>query len=65
MFLLANKKHNINFKKSVMIGDRYTDYLAAKKTGVKFISIGILKIKNCPNKNNLKSAVKFLFKNKI
>ena len=62
MFLSANKIHNIDFSRSYMIGDRYSDFLASKKTGVKFISVGELKIKGCPNKKNLKVAINYLFK---
>ena len=39
MFLKAVKDLNIDIKKSYMVGDRITDYLAAKKTGVKFLIV--------------------------
>ncbi len=61
MFLLANKVNNIDLKKSIMIGDRYTDYLAAKKTKIKFIGVGGLKIPGSISKKNLQSTIKFLF----
>ena len=44
MFLSANKIHNIDFSRSYMIGDRYSDFLASKKR-CKFISVGELKKK--------------------
>jgi len=34
MLIEANNKHNINFKKSWMIGDRESDILAAKSAGI-------------------------------
>ena len=37
MFLKAIKDLNIDIKNSYMIGDRLTDYMAAKKTNIKFI----------------------------
>lgn len=37
LILRAIKKHNINIKKSFMIGDSMTDMLAAKKANIKFI----------------------------
>ena len=39
MFLLANKANNIDFKKSIMIGDRNSDYLAAKKTKLSLLEL--------------------------
>ncbi len=62
MFLLANKANNIDFKKSIMIGDRNSDYLAAKKTKIKFIGVGGLKIPGTISKKNLQAAIKFLFR---
>jgi phosphoglycolate phosphatase-like HAD superfamily hydrolase len=48
-----------------MIGDTYNDYLAAKKTGVKFVAVGKVIInKNIINKNNLHEAVSYILKNK-
>lgn len=61
MFLLANKSNNIDFKKSIMIGDSYRDYLAAKKTKIKFIGVNGLKINECISKKNLQTAINFLF----
>ena len=41
-----------------MVGDRITDYLAAKKTGVKFLIVGNkFSIKNKKNFMNLKQAI--------
>ena len=62
MILLANKANNIDFKKSIMIGDRNSDNLAAKKTKIKFIGVGGLKIPGTISKKNLKAAIKFLFR---
>ena len=58
MFLKAVKDLNIDIKKSYMVGDRITDYLAAKKTGVKFLIVGNkFSIKNKKNFMNLKQAI--------
>jgi D,D-heptose 1,7-bisphosphate phosphatase len=62
MFLSANKIHNIDFSRSYMIGDRFSDFLASKKTGVKFISVGELEVKGCTNKKNLKDAINYLLR---
>lgn len=62
MFLLANKANNIDLKKSIMIGDSKNDYLAAKKTQIKFIGVGGLKIPGSISKKNLKTAIKSLFR---
>ena len=37
MLKKAIKKWNINIKKSFMVGDNHSDFLAAKKTNIKFI----------------------------
>ncbi|MDB4081458.1 HAD-IIIA family hydrolase [Candidatus Pelagibacter sp.] len=39
MLLEAKKKHNINFKKSYLIGDRFSDIEAARNVGCKAIFI--------------------------
>ena len=58
MFLKAIKDLNIDIKKSYMIGDRITDYLAAKKTGIKFLIVGNkFSIKKKKNFINLKQAI--------
>ena len=58
MLLKAIKELNIDTKKSYMIGDRNTDYLAAKKTGIKFLIVGNkFKIKGKKNFINLKQAI--------
>ena len=44
-----------------MIGDSYRDYLAAKKTKIKFIGVNGLKINECISKKNLQTAINFLF----
>lgn len=65
MLLQSSLDLNIDFKKSYMIGDTYNDYLAAKKTRVKFIAVGkVIKNKNIINKNNLYEAVSYILKNK-
>ena len=61
MFLLANKANNIDFNKSVMIGDSKNDYFAAKKTKIKFIGVGGLKMPGSISKKNLQTAIKYLF----
>ena len=58
MFLKAINDLNIDKKQSYMVGDRNTDYLAAKQTGVKFIIVGNkFKIKVKENFINLKQAI--------
>ena len=65
MFLKAIKDLNIDIKNSYMIGDRLTDYMAAKKTNIKFIGIKKNKDdffpKNVKHKKNLLSAIKHIF----
>ena len=63
MFIKAIKELNIDISKSYMIGDKYSDYLAAKKSKIKFIYIGKEK-NNLLNKKNLYSAVNYIFKKK-
>ena len=59
MFLQAIKDFKIDTKKSYMIGDRSTDYYAAKKTRVKFLLVGNKFIKkNIKSHTSLLSAVK-------
>ena len=66
MLIQANKDLNIDFKKSYFIGDTTNDYLAAKKTGVKFIGVGEFpKDLKITKKKNLKEAVSYIFKKKI
>ena len=63
MMKQAIKDLNIDIKKSIMIGDRVEDFLAAKKTGIKFYFIGNHSIvKGSKNFNSLNSAVNFFFK---
>ena len=58
MILKAIRDLNIDTKQSYMIGDRYTDYLAAKKTNIKFLIVGNkFKIKGKKNFKNLKVAI--------
>ena len=66
MLLQANKDLNIDFKKSYMIGDTINDYMAAKKTKVKFIAVGN-KIKDfkITKKKDLNDAVSFIFNNQF
>lgn len=65
MLLKAIKELNIDKSKSFFIGDQYTDYLASKKTNIKFIGINNknrFKRKRIKNKKNLLSAVKYIFR---
>ena len=58
MFLQAIKDLNIDIKKSYMIGNSLADYLAAKKTGIKFLLVGEkFKINNSKNYRNLFDAI--------
>lgn len=54
MLIKAIKKWNINIKKSYMVGDNKSDYLAAKKTNIKFIMADNQLLKKIKNeiKNN-------------
>ena len=64
MFLKAIKELNIDIKNSYMIGDQFTDYLASKKTKVKFIGVNNIYFKENRKflyRNNLLSAVKYIF----
>ena len=64
MLLKAIKELNIDKKKSFFIGDQYSDYLASKKTSIKFIGVEnyeLLKNKKIIFKKNLLSAVKYIF----
>lgn len=64
MFEDAIKRFNIDRKKSFMIGDRLTDYLASKKSSLKFIQVGnFIKQKKLNKKSSLISATKYIFKN--
>ena len=59
MFLQAIKDLNIDIKKSYMIGNSSADYLAARKTGIKFLLVGKkFKIKNYKSYKNLFDAIK-------
>ena len=58
MFKQAIKDLNIDINKSYMIGDRYSDYLAAKKTKIKFLLVGNkFKLKGKKNYKNLNQAI--------
>ena len=47
-----------------MIGDTLNDFLAAKKTKIKFLKVGNKKIPNFKlNFKDLNSAVNYIFKN--
>ena len=62
MIVRAIKELNIDVKRSYMIGDNYTDYLAAKKSKVRFIAVGKNKnINNVINKKNIIDAVNYIF----
>ena len=62
LILRAIKDLNIDRKRSYFIGDRYSDYLAAKKTKLKFIYVGKYKYKNFKKKENLYKAVRYIFR---
>ena len=58
----AVKELNIDLNKSLMIGDRNEDFLAAKKSGIQFYMIGSkIKSKKIKKFKNLHSAVKYFF----
>ena len=62
MIKKAERDLNINLSKSLMIGDRFEDYMAAKKSNLKFYFVGnYCKIKNVKNFKNLNSAVTYFF----
>ncbi len=68
LFLDAIKDLNIDKKKSYMIGDQISDYLASKKTNINFIGVNnskLFKSENIFNKKNLYLAIKYIFKKKI
>ena len=68
LFLNAIKDLNINKKKSYVIGDQISDYLAAKKTNLNFIGVNnskLFKKEKILNKKSLYSAIKYIFKKKI
>lgn len=62
LFLKAVRDMNIDIKNSFMIGDQFSDYLAAKKTKLKFVGINLDFTNNekIISKNNLLSAVNFI-----
>ncbi len=62
MILTAIKDLNIDKKKSYMIGDTGKDYLAAKKTGIKFIQVGKKNLNYNFKFKDLRSAINFIFK---
>lgn len=65
LLLQAIKELNIDVKKSFMVGDQISDYIAAKKTKIKFIGINFNSKQNKKiiNKKNFLNAVKFIFDN--
>ena len=62
LFLKAIKELNIDRKNSFMIGDQFSDYLAAKKTKLKFVGVNLDFSNNekIISKNNLLNAVNFI-----
>lgn len=63
MIKQAAKELNIDLSKSLMIGDRVEDYMAAKKSKLNFFFIGNkLEIKGILRFSNLFSAIKYFFK---
>ena len=61
MFIKAIKDLNIDVNRSYMIGDSNADYLAAKKTRLKYIMINKKKPLLICIKKNLTEAVNFIF----
>jgi mannose-1-phosphate guanylyltransferase/phosphomannomutase len=62
MIIKASKELNLDFKRSIMLGDKIDDYMAAKKSKLKFSFIGNnTRVKGIKNFKNLLSAVKFYF----
>ena len=62
LILRAIKELNIDIKKSYFIGDRYSDYKAAKKTNLKFINVGKNKYNFKIKKRDLYEAINHIFK---
>ena len=54
MFIKLNKKWNINCKKSIMIGNNFTDYLFAKKSSIKYLTFRKNLFKKLDNIKNYK-----------
>lgn len=54
MFIKLNKKWNINCKKSIMIGNDFTDYLFAKKSSIKYLTFRKNLFKKLDNIKNYK-----------
>ncbi len=65
LFKIAIKELNIDINKSFMIGDQMSDYLASKKTKLRFIGVKnkmFKKHKEIVFKKNLMEAVNYIFK---
>lgn len=65
MLIKAIRELNIDKSKSFFIGDQYSDYLASKKTNIKFIGINNdneFRQRRIKSKKNLLSAVKYIFR---
>ena len=65
MFIKAIKDLNIDKSKSFMFGDSKVDYIAAKRTGIKFIKIGNEKLDTNTkmiNKKNVLEATNYVLK---
>lgn len=65
MLIKAIRELNIDKSKSFFIGDQYSDYLASRKTNIKFIGINNdneFRQKRIKSKKNLLSAVKYIFR---
>jgi len=64
LFLKAIRELNIDITKSYMIGDQFSDYIAAKNTKIKFIGVGNdidSSSKKILHKKNILDATKFIF----
>ena len=65
LFKIAIKELNIDIKKSFMIGDQMSDYLASKKTKLRFIGVKnkiFKKHKEIVFKKNLMEAINHIFR---
>ncbi len=64
LFLKAIKELNIDVKNSFMIGDQFSDFLASKKTNLRFVGVnfGLKNNKKIIYKKNFLNAVRFILK---
>ena len=65
LFKKAIKELNVDVKKSFVIGDQISDYIASKNTKLKFIGVNnktLFKNNKILNKENLLSATRYIFR---